>query len=306
MPAASLLPLFGYILIGIALRASGVLGREQAGVLFRLVFHVTLPALAGLAVADANLTGGSALLPVVGFTLNVLTLAVAWRVSRRSSLAADEAGVLLLSASITNMVFMFPFVLAALGPSALADAVLIDFGNAVFVATVSNAIAIRFGHRATLSVRQSAARLLRTPLFVALLAAIILNLGGWQVPTPARIVLDPLGAATIPLTLIAVGLSLNLAHLGNTIPVLAAVLRMAVGLVGGVIAVLLIGFEADRAIVVVASAAAPVGFNAVTLTSVAKLDTEQAAAAVSLSVIVGIPSTVALLWLGRVLFVGGS
>lgn len=306
MAVASHLPLFGYILIGIALHASGVIGRDQAGAMFRLVFYVTLPALAFLAIADATLTRSSALLPVVGFTLNVLTLGVGWYVSRRAGLDPQQTGVVLLGASICNMVFMFPFVLAALGPSALADAVLIDLGNAVFVATVSNAIAVRLGHRASLTARQSAVRLLRTPLFIALLAAIILNLRGWGVPPAAATILDPLGRCTVPLTLIAVGLSLNLAPLRNTIPVLTVVLRMVVGLVGGVIAVALLGFEADRAVVVAASAAAPVGFNAVTLASVAKLDTEQAAAAVSLSVIIGIPSTLTLLWLGQVIFAAGS
>lgn len=295
------MPLFAYFLIGAALRASGVIGREHAAVFFRLVFHVTLPALAFVALVDASLGGQSALLPCIGFIVNACTLAFAWFATRASTVARADTGIILLGASIANMVFMFPFVLAALGPAALADAVLIDFGNAVFVATVSNALAIRFGHAGEHSVRQSALRLLRTPLFLALLAAIIVNLAGWRVPGELRAILEPLGAGTIPLTLIALGIALNVAHLGELTARLTVVLRMAAGCVVGVVLAAILGLEGSRALVVVASAAAPVGFNAVTLASIARLDTEKAAAAVSLAVLIGIPVTVLILWLGPML-----
>jgi predicted permease len=61
----------------------------------------------------------------------------------------------------------------------------------------------------------------------------------------------------------------------------------------------LFGFAGATATVVLVAAASPVGFSSVTLASVARLDTEQAVAALSLSVAVGMASTPLLLWAGQ-------
>jgi len=46
MPIAPLLPIFVFFLVGLVLRKSGIVRRDLADLLLRIVFHVTLPVLA--------------------------------------------------------------------------------------------------------------------------------------------------------------------------------------------------------------------------------------------------------------------
>ena len=296
MPAESLLPLFAYFAIGLLLRSAAVLQKESAEVLFRLVFNVTLPALAFLSISNSSLDRDSVLLPVAGLSVNLACLGLAYLLARVVQFEKQATGSLLLASGICNMVFIFPFVLAALGPLALADAVLFDLGNAIFVATVATSIAIRYGETKALQFRQSLLRLFRTPVFLALGLAIALNLGDQQLPTAVSAILSPLAAATIPLTIVALGLSFRISGLRGAIPFTAILLRMPLGLAVGAATVHLLAIEGVTAIVVLVSAAAPIGFSAVTLASVARLDAEQLAAATSLSVLLGMFTTTIFLW----------
>ncbi len=298
---APLLPLLVYLAIGIALGRCGIVPRGFADSALKLVYYVTLPALAFLAIVDTPLDLTAAWLPVVGFGIDAACVCIAMLVARRAALPAAEAAVLVIGAGITNMIFVFPFVLAALGPAALATAVLIDFGNAVFLAIVINAIALRRGQGMAPSPVAGLVRLLATPLFIALAAAVVLNVADRQVPAGALRLLAPLGQATVPLTLIALGLALEPRRLGGRLARLTTLTRMLPGLCCAVLIVLVAGFDAVTTLVVIVAGAAPVGFSAVTFASVARADKGQAAAAVSLSVLIGIATTAALLLAGRTL-----
>jgi predicted permease len=177
--------------------------------------------------------------------------------------------------------------------------VLFDLGNAVFVASVANSLAIRLGQKDSVAVRGALMRLLRTPLFIALVAAIILNFSGLRVPELLATLLSPIGKLTVPLTIVALGLSFSAINLSRSRAFFTVMLRMVCGLVGGLFLIAIFGLEGGTALVVAVSAAAPIGFSAVTLTAVARLDTGQITAAVSLSVLIGMFSTSAILWLGR-------
>jgi predicted permease len=279
------------------LRLSGAARIEQAEHLFRFVFHVTLPALAFVAIASAPLARDTLLLPVIGFSINLVSLCVAYIFARALNLPDRNAGALMISAGITNMIFVFPFILATLGQAALADAVIYDIGNGVFVATVANAIAARYGDNKSRLVHQAVLRLIRTPLLIALLTAILLNISGQQMPTTVANILTPLGAVTIPLTVIALGVAFRPGILRGPLPMVSVLLRMPLGFAAGLAVVWYFNIEGVTATVVIVSAAAPIGFSAVSLAAVAKLDTEQAAAALSLSVLIGLFSTSALLWI---------
>jgi predicted permease len=299
MPIAPLLPIFVFFLVGLVLRKSGIVRRDLADLLLRIVFHMTLPVLAFLAVADASLDVDSIFLPFIGFSVNAVCLGGAFAYCRLTGSAWREAGTVLLGSSVANMVFTFPFIVAVLGESALVDAVLFDLGNAVFVASVANSLAIRLGQNDSVAVRGALMRLLRTPLFIALVAAIILNFGGLRVPELLATLLSPIGKLTVPLTIVALGLSFSAINLSGSRAFFTVMLRMVCGLAGGLFLIAIFGLEGGTALVVAVSAAAPIGFSAVTLTAVARLDTGQITAAVSLSVLIGMFSTSAILWLGR-------
>ena len=299
MPVESLLPILVYFLVGMVLRQSGIAGGSEAAFLFRFILYVTLPALVFQAISEATLTRDLILLPVSGLAINLICMSAAIVYARAFSLSTRESGVLVLGAAITNGVFVFTFVLMALGPEALAEAILVDLGNALFVATFAYSAAGYFGNSRKASLTSSLFKTLRSPLFIALAIALVCALGEIKPPDMATRILSPLGAATIPLTIVALGIAFSNVTVRDPLPVRTVLLRMPLGLAAGVFLVWLFGFTGATATVVLVAAASPIGFSSVTLASVARLDTEQAVAALSLSVAVGMASTTLLLWAGQ-------
>jgi len=305
MPLKTLLPIFTYFLIGFLLRYLGIARSEQAAFLYRLVFYVTLPALVFLSIANAELSRRTILLPVAGITVNLACAFAALIYVRMTKLGNKQAGAVVLGAGITNMLFVFPFIFAVLGQAALADAILFDLGNAIFVGTLAYSISLYFGEAESTSALSYVFKTVRAPIFVAVAAALVINAQDISVPAIADDILSPLGSATIPLVLIAVGISFSTAGISGPLTLATIFLRMLLGLIAGLIIVWTFGFAGVTAAVVVVSAAAPIGFNSVPLASIGKLDTKQAAAALSVSVAIGVVTTTLLLviavqWLGTV------
>ncbi len=292
----SLIPIFAYFLIGVMLRSAGLASREHGAFLFRVVFFVTLPALAFDAIANMTVEPQSALLPLSAMAINAFCMAMAIWFTRRKEIPRGKAGALILGAGITNMAFMFPYVLAILGRQALADAILFDLGNAVFVATAGYLVALRFGRSASSSVVQSLVKTLRSPLFIAIAAAAVVNVTEFHLPDIIDTVIAPLGSATIPLLLIALGISFSLSGARDALPAYTILLRMPLGFLAGLSIVWSLNLSGIVATIITVSAAAPIGFSSVTLASVTDMDTEQATAALSMSVGIGLISAPFLLW----------
>lgn len=296
MLVESLLPILVWFLVGIVLRRSDLAGGAEAAFLFRFILYVTLPALVFEAISGATLTRDLILLPVTGLAINLICMSAAILYARATALPARAAGILVLGAATTNGVFHFAFVSTALGQEALAESILVDLGNAVFVATFAYSAAGWFGSSQRASVASSLLKTLRSPLFIALALALVFALDEMNPPALVGTVLSPLGAATIPLTIVALGISFSNVTLRDPLPVRTVLLRMPVGLAAGLFLVWLFGFSGTTATVVLVAAAAPIGFSSVTLASVANLDTAQAVAALSISVAIGLVSTSLLLW----------
>ena len=295
-PIESLLPIFAYFLIGLILRRRGIANSGHADFLFRIVFLVTLPALVFISVSQAALGRDTALLPVNGFLVNLACAGVAGLVVRLRRLPAKEAGAIVICAGIMNMGYTFPFILATLGQDALADAILFDVGNAVFVAAVAFPIAQFYGHQKALFSVRFLSRVVMSPIFLAIAAALIVNLAQLRTGSIIMATLTPLGGATIPLMLIAVGMSFGGLTDYISQAVLAGALRMLLGALLGFASVWLFGFQDLLATVVTVSAAAPVGASAAAISSVSGLNKEVAVTAISITAIVGLVSTSVLLF----------
>jgi predicted permease len=108
----------------------------------------------------------------------------------------------------------------------------------------------------------------------------------------------PLGQMTAPLILIALGIITSLKIARLDLALLTLGIRMVFGLACGVLLATLAGLDGTTFKVVALCAGAPIGFTAVTICSMAKLDTELSASTVSLSIIAGlawIPALILLL-----------
>ncbi len=291
----TLLPIFAYFIVGYLLRVFRLADREHAAFLFRLVFYVTLPALVFGAIFDAELSRRTMLLPIAGTAVNLICATAAIFYVRATKTDNRKAGAVVLGAGIMNTAFVFPFILSVLGRSALAEAALFDLGNAVFVGIIAYPISLHFGNAEAQSAATYLFKTLRAPIFIAVAAALIANLLQLPVPTVVGSVLSPLGSATIPLILIAVGISFSTVGLFSRLTIATIMLRMLLGFIIGLVMVWGLDLEGVTAAVVIVLAAAPIGFNSVSLASIGRLDAEQATAALSVSVGIGLITTTLLL-----------
>lgn len=282
-----LAPIFFYFLIGVVLRHVGLADRNHGDFLLRLVFFVSLPLLILLTLSNAALTADKIMLPLANIIVNVLCLGSMLVLTRPMRLPRPVLGAMAMNTMIVNNAFMFPFLLAVYGDSGFADAVLYDFGNAIMVATVTFTMAFRYSdepYQKFAMVR----RIAGAPLFWALCLGVSLSVLGIAIPRQVVAVVSPVANMMAPLILIALGIFFSFTLRQIRLVGLALFIRMGLGLAFGVSFAWLVGLDGQAFLVVALCSGAPIGFMALTFTSMAKLDTELTASAVSLSILAGL------------------
>lgn len=284
---SQLTPIFFFFVVGILLKQFSLADKVHGDFLLRLAFFVTLPLLILTTLPNATLSMEKAILPLSNIVVNLGCMCLTLILTRFMSLDKKMIGSMLMCTMVTNNAFMFPFILAIYGESGFADAILYDFGNAIMVATFTYAVAFKYGGQAHDSFTMFF-RILKSPLFWSLGIAITLSLTNTSLPQPLIDSASPLAQMTSPVILIALGIffSLNIKDIKLVGFVLA--IRMALGLVIGSTFARLAGLEGDTLIIVSLCSAAPIGFMALTFTSMAKLDMELSTSAVSLSIVLGL------------------
>ena len=292
----TIVPIALFFVLGIGLGRMGLASRRDGEFLLRFIFFVCLPALVLVTVSGADLPAGKILLPVAAAITSLVGLSLARLYGARLGLAPDRLGAVALSAMILNTAFCIPFILAGYGEAGLTDLVLFDLGNSFMVTLVAFPLAYRFGGQDA-HLRAAFRRALTSPLTWALPIALILNATNTALPRLVHGFVAPLGSLIGPLILIALGILFTPSrqHLGLVTTTVA--LRMVGGLVVGTTLAALFGLSGDTRLVVIIGAASPIGFTALTFSSLASLDSDMAARAVSASLLIGIvavPLAVAL------------
>jgi predicted permease len=295
-------PIFLLFALGIALRRLAFMDQLQAAFFLRLVFFVTLPALILVKVSTLELTWLDlrqpllAVLLVVGLWPAALLLTAGLPLGDRRS-----RGSAVLCCIIANNAFMIPFVLWGLGDTAFAYLMLFDVGLALVVSSFAYALAFHYASNAA-SPRAIALRVLQAPPLWAVLFAVLLSVSGAPLPSWTRTFLETLGDMTSPLLLIALGVFFRPAPLPPLLVTGVIALRMVGGGLLGLGLTALLGLEGTARVAGVLCCSAPIGFNALTFSTLAELDTRLTAALVSYSLLVallGVPLLVA--WLPALL-----
>lgn len=285
--ALRLAPIFFFFLVGVVLRRTGLAARSDGDFVLRLVFFVTLPLLILITLQNAPLSAEKIWLPIANIVVNFLCLGAMLVLVRPLRAARATQGSMAMGTMIANNAFMFPFMLAIYGESGFADAVLFDFGNAVMVATVTYAMAFRYSdeHYDRLSMLK---RIARGPLFWALVVGVVLSITGLRLPQGVVAIVDPVAQMTAPLILIALGIFFSLRFGQLRLVGLTLFIRMGLGFAFGAMFAALVGLEGQAFAVVALCSGAPIGFMALTFSSLAKLDLELTTTSVSLSILVGL------------------
>ena len=116
--------------------------------------------------------------------------------------------------------------LFAFGEEGLARAALFFVGSAI----LSNTVGVFLAARGRAGARTALTRVFKAPLVYAAVAALLVNLGGWQVPEPISKALSIAGNGAVPSLLIVLGMQLSRTSIDSDVlmVVLATILRLIV------------------------------------------------------------------------------
>jgi predicted permease len=140
-------------------------------------------------------------------------------------------------------------------------------------------------------------RVMSFPPLWALMVALLINGSGGQLPDWLVTSLRTVGQLVLLLVIVALGVLFDVRLLKDRrVPAIIG-LRMLVGFALGWLCVQVFDLTGMTRSVVLLGAAAPIGFNAVVLSDMEKLNRELAASAASISVLIGLIYAPLALWL---------
>ncbi len=204
--------MFLLIAVGMFLRAIKVFPPETAPLLNRFVLYLTFPSLIFRSLQPAHLSPELWKIPPLAYTLITLVFLVSYFLSSRVLHLKEETSVsLAMGAAFGNTAFLgYPFILALLGEEGLPPAIFFDqMGN--FLSTyTAGALLCAYAQTKRLSAK-SLLEIIKLPPFLAFLLAITTN--GLSIPPFLWETINRLADATVPLTMVAIGMSLSASHL---------------------------------------------------------------------------------------------
>lgn len=198
------------ILLGWLLRRLGVLRPKDGPMLVQVVLYLALPALVLRIMVTSDLRPALILVPLVGFAVHGVLIAVALGAARLWKLDRPSTGALVVASAVGNTGFFgVPLIAAAGGNLSVAAAVMFDtFCTGILTWTSTVWISGRFGDPSAegASGRGVWRNLLLPPTW-AMALGLGLNLAGVRsLPEIVDRPLGILGGAVLPLVLIYAGL----------------------------------------------------------------------------------------------------
>ena len=282
-----LVPIFLYFGLGIALKATGVAEKAHGEFMLRLVLMVTLPLMILATLPMTTMTLNKAILPVANIAVSLACMLISLILIKLFKVERKQAGTMLVCTMILNNTYMFPFILVVYGNEAFANAILFDFGNALLMATYVYALAFKYGGEEHSGLAMLV-KMAKAPLIWSIIVSLGLAIIGIRLPEPVLTVINPLAQMTAPLILVTLGIFFTLKINEIKLVAMTVFVRMGMGLLFGIAIANYLKLEETAFVVVALCGAAPVGFNALTFSSIAKLDTDLSSSAVSISIMAGL------------------
>ncbi len=218
-----------FILIGLGflLRVLRIFPKETPPLLNRFVLYVTFPCLVFRSLQQATLDRRLWGIPPLAYgAISVVFLAAFFLGERVFRLPPKKSVSFAMGAAFGNTAFLgYPFILALLGEKGLPPAIFYDqLGNFLSVYTFGVTFCM-YGKTGRFSTR-NVVEFLKLPPFAAFVLALLLN--GITVPPFLWGAINRLADATVPLTMVAIGLSLSPTNLTKEAKLLgaAAVLKL--------------------------------------------------------------------------------
>ena len=202
------------MLLGFLLKRIGFLKDSDRNLLSDIVLYIALPAMIFLNLKKATISGDMLFLPILGIATSILLLIPAYVYCKIRDYGEKTTWTILLACSLMNTGFIgYPVCLGVFGQAGFLHAVFYDLSTSVMVVAYGIILARKFAGNTREVVKNT---LTFMPLW-----AVILGLAFNAFDIPVGYVLDSilnyLSGATIPLIMLALGLSLDFGNVGDNL-----------------------------------------------------------------------------------------
>jgi len=248
------LPIFAWILMGVILKSLTLINDRWVGLLSKLVFYVSLPALMFFSVIRKPIS------EVFDFWLTAICVAVTLIVyfcsflwSRKANFSSADSAVIQQGALRGNLgIIGISLCFNAYGSEVLVKASVLMALLTIAYNLLSVYAFVSELSDGRLSKKVLLASIAKNPLIVAVAAGLPLALAGVEAPAAILTVVDNFVAVTLPLALVSIGASLSFRAVVKDVTRLSqvALLKLICAPVLGVLACLLLGYRgADLGVV---------------------------------------------------------
>lgn len=194
------------ILLGIFLKYLGVLKQTDRESLSNIVLYICLPSMIFINLRNADISSDMLFLPVLGLITSFVLLVIAYGYCRLKNYSKKISWTIMIASSIMNTGFIgFPVCLGVFGNEGFLNALFFDLSTTVMVILYGVVLAKEFGGDRKEVIKNILAFI---PLW-ALILALIFNRFDLPLTYVVENILNYFAQATIPLIMLALGLSLD-------------------------------------------------------------------------------------------------
>lgn len=284
------LPLISLVVVGFGLKKIGLIKRQDGPHLSAFILNVTLPAVIFLSISQADVDPLQlGILALCSFTISIILRLLSGKITQWLKIPAAVAGVIILASMAMNIGnFLFPIAQAIYGTEGVSRLAAFDVGNSLMASGYGYYLATHFGSNTQKGFKNSIKKVASLPILWAVIVGLIINLLGWVLPLFIVKILTPISTANSALAMITLGVFVEFEFPRWKLMLLTVFLRMGVGFLLGQVLVLLGNFQGVERTIITMGAAMPIGMVPLVYANVEGLDSEFAAACISLSIVVGV------------------
>lgn len=194
------------ILLGFFLRQKSFLDEDARDILSKIVLYIALPSLIFVNLRQANISRDMLFLPILGMAISLILFIIAYIYCRVRNYSKKRTWTIMIASSLMNTGFIgFPVSLGVFGNEGFLNALFFDLSTSVMLVIYSIILAKEFGGDKREVIRNTVTFI---PIW-AVIFGLIFNVFNIPLVYVVENILDYFGQATIPLIMIAIGLSLD-------------------------------------------------------------------------------------------------
>lgn len=277
------LPILLIFLIGFVLKKAGILHKEDAGMISRLIVHIVLPATILHALSSIVISPSLLRLPVAAIATVTTLLGIGFALAPLLGLQDRRRATFLLAfPSLEIASIGYAFMTAVYGAAGLALLVLFDMGNALFFFLVLVPLASALGRSARgFQLLDATRSMSKNPVIWAYAIGMSFYLFHMRMPPVIFNLCAAVSQALLVLMMLLLALEFEFSSF--SFPALLVYLKMSIGVTIGLLISLLFGFKGIEQMAVVLGSSLPACLLSVVYARAYGLDGEFLAPMLSLA-----------------------